>query len=271
MTSQRKQSASKLQFILRSGYFALRRGYVDRHANNVLKEYASSWESFRKILASADTLDQWLTIEGFDARYDWFNVDGQLSRQHYNSSNFYRVTLKRALDTHFRGIRSVTEYGCGIGRNLLFLKRDYPQLRCYGYELVPEAVEIARRAAKKFDVEVEYSQLDYLRDPAAKFIFPSTDVAFTVFSLEQLPIGCDIALRNMLARANLGTIHLEPVTENYPYTPRGMIGRLDHLKASYLRGFPEAVESQLPAHVWHERMYSSHNALMFPSVYVLRK
>jgi hypothetical protein len=61
------------------------------------------------------------------------------------------------------------------------------------------------------------------------------------------------------------------VTENYPYSPRGMIGRLDHLKAGYLRGFPAAVAKQTLSSVWHERMGSSHNALMFPSVYVLTK
>ncbi len=262
---------SKLEFVLRSGYYALRKGYVDRYTNQVVKEYTSSWESFREILASSDTLDQWLAIDGFDERDDWFNVDGNLSHQRYNSSNFYRATLRQALDRHFAGVQSITEYGCGLGRNLLFLKRLYPRLRCFGYELVPEGVEIARRAAEKFGIEVEYSQLDYVRDPDAKFVFPDTDAAFTMFSLEQLPTGCDIALQRMLARVRVGTIHLEPVIENYPYSLRGMISRLDHRKTGYLGSFPQAVRHQSLASVWHERMASSHNALMFPSVYVLKK
>jgi hypothetical protein len=262
---------SKLEFIARAGIAALRKPRVDRRVQEVLTEYTSGWESFRLQLATAATLDDWLTIEGFDVREDWFNVDDRLAFQRFSSSNFYRTMLKRVFDAHFTGAKSVTEYGCGLGRNLLFLKRLYPDLRCYGYELVPEGVEIARLAAQKFGLSVEYAQLDYARDPPERFAFPETDVAITVFSLEQLPADCAAALHNMLMRARLGSIHLEPVTENYPFSVRGIIGRIDHKKAGYLRGFPKAVDAQALRRVWHERMTSSHNALMFPSVYVLTK
>jgi hypothetical protein len=216
-------------------------------------------------------MDAWLNIAGFDSREDWFNVDDALFYGRYNASQFYRSRLKWALDNHFERITSVTEYGAGLGRNLLFLKSQYPHLQCYGYELVSDGVEIARAAAAKFGLDVNYAQLDYLNDPGNKFVFPPTDVAFTVFSLEQLPIGCDIALRNILERTRVGSIHLEPVPENYPLSPVGLIGRIDHIKAGYLRHFGKAVGKQNLLSEWHERMTTSHNALMFPSLYVLKK
>ena len=146
----------------------------------------------------ATTLEAWLNIPHFDDCEGWFNVAGELAFQRFNPGEFYRETLVSTIIAQFPHIRSVTEYGCGVGRNLLYLKRRFPDIRCFGYELVPEGVEIAQAAASKFCVDVEYAQLDYVRDPVAKYIFESTDVAFTMFSLEQLPSGCDIALRNIL-------------------------------------------------------------------------
>lgn len=262
---------SKLSFTIRSARQAISKRAVVRRAENVLEEYGAAWNSFRQQLAAADTLDSWLNIDGLDLRDDWFNVDGALFHGRYNASQYYRARLRWALDTHFKDATSATEYGAGLGRNLLFLKSLYPHLQCYGYELVADGVEIARTAADKFGLDVAFAQLDYLNDPAEKFVFPVTDVAFTVFSLEQLPSGCETALRNILERTRLGSIHLEPVPENYPYSARGLIGRIDHDKAGYLRGFDDAVRRQDLSSEWHEQMTTSHNALMFPSLYVLKK
>lgn len=263
--------ASKISFIIRSTRQAIARRPLTRRSESVIEEYGAAWNSFRQVLASTDSVEAWLNIDGFDRREDWFNVDGALFHGSYNASQFYRSRLKWALDTHFADINSVTEYGAGLGRNLLFLKSLFPHLQCNGYELVGDGVEIARAAAAKFGLDVNYAQLDYLNDPIEKFVFPPSDVAFTVFSLEQLPVGCDIALRNILHRTRFGTIHLEPVPENYPLTPRGLIGRIDHVKAGYLRQFGKAVGRQDLSSEWHERMSTSHNALMFPSLYVLKK
>ncbi len=91
-----------------------------------------------------------------------------------------------------------------------------PQLDVYGYELCPPGVEISRLAAEKFDIPVSYEQLDYLRAPQDRYVFPKTDVAFTMFSIEQLPRDCGVAVGNMLDYVRLGTFHIEPVPENYP-------------------------------------------------------
>ena len=199
-------------------------------------------------------------------------IDGRLTyTDSFNSSNYYRSVLKSAIERHFGTIESVTEYGCGIGRNLLYLKQQFPALKCYGYELVQEGVEIAQQAAKKFGVDVQYAQLDYLRDGDERFGFPSADLSFTMFSLEQLPSQCEVALRNILLRSKLGSIHLEPVPENYPNTLRGLIARIQHKKLGYLSGFPKAAASQSLKTIICEPMESSHNPLMFPSMYALKK
>jgi hypothetical protein len=132
-------------------------------------------------------------------------------------------------------------------------------------------VEVAQAAAEKFHLEARYAQLDYLNDPPAKYVFPVTDVAYTMFSLEQLPRENQLAVRNMLDHVRLGTLHIEPVPENYPYTLRGLLGRVDHWKVDYLSGFDRAVRGLALQQVIVERLASAHNPLMFPSLYVLKK
>ncbi|HYV63908.1 MAG TPA: hypothetical protein VE958_14590, partial [Bryobacteraceae bacterium] len=132
-------------------------------------------------------------------------------------------------------------------------------------------VEIANAAALKFGAGIRYSQLDYLQDPPEKFVFPTTDVGMTMFSLEQLPRDSGRAVANMLRHVRLGTIHIEPVPENYPRTFRGMLGRIDHWKVDYLSGFERAVRALDLHDIRVEPLASAHNPLMFPSLYVLKK
>ena len=95
--------------------------------------------------------------------------------------------------------------------------------------------------------------------------------AFTMFSLEQLPRNNITAVRNILERVNLGTIHIEPVPENYPWSLRGILGRIEHRKVDYLSGFDAAVRDLGLKDIHVERLTSAHNPLMSPSLYVLRK
>jgi hypothetical protein len=115
-----------------------------------------------------------------------------------------------------------------------------------------------------------YAELDYVNDAAEKYVFPETDIAFTV-SLEQLPTQSGTALRNILPGVRLGTLHLEPVPENYPWMPRGLLCRIEHRKVDYLGGFDAIARGTSGISASFERMTPAHNPLMFPSLYVLRK
>ncbi len=98
-----------------------------------------------------------------------------------------------------------------------------------------------------------------------------TDVAFTMFSLEQLPRNSDVALDHILGRVTRGTIHMEPVPENYPLSLRGVLGRIEHRRVDYLGDFDKAARSRAVRSVEVEPMGSAHNPLMFPSIYILHK
>jgi hypothetical protein len=145
-------------------------------------------------------------------------------------------------------------------------------MKCYGYELAQPGVDVANRAAKKFGLDISYAQLDYVRDPASKYVHPKTDLALTVFSLEQIPYASGVAVKNMLDHAEMGSIHVEPVSENYPMSYLGMLGRVYSNRVNYLRDF-DAIVRALPSREIHFRtLDSSHNPLIpTPSVYAIVK
>ncbi len=261
----------KVGFLARKAYFVLRRPRLDRHTFNVLQEYSDGWNQYRAHLERAHSLHDWLRIPGLEDQPAFYNVNGDLRYESFDSVGYYRCILLDALRRHFPQARSVAEFGAGVGRNVLFLKRELPDWDVYGYELSSPGVEVAQAAAEKFGLQARYVQLDYLNDPPAKYAFPVTDVAYTMFSLEQLPRQNERAVRNMLDHVQLGTIHIEPVPENYPFSARGLLGRLDHWKVDYLSGFDRAVRELGLKQVIVERVASAHNPLMFPSLYVLKK
>jgi SAM-dependent methyltransferase len=262
---------STSKWLVKATINAIRQPKYDRSTSIVVDEYSAGWESYRRHLDGSRSMDDWLTIKSLEDQPSYCNVAGKLRFEAFDSIAFNRRTILDALRREFPVAGSVTEYGCGLGRNLLFLKREMPHLEVYGYELCRSGVEIAQAAAKKFDVDVKYAQLDYVHDVQSRYIHPQTDVAFTMYSLEQLPRANGLAVRNILSHVQMGSIHLEPVPEDYPLTYRGILGRLDHWKADYLRNFERNANDAGVAKVQKVRVDSAHNPLMFPSLYVLKK
>jgi tRNA G46 methylase TrmB len=256
--------------LLRKAISVIRRKKLIRNTEAVSQEYTSGWEAFREKLEKSNSLDEWLNDN--DNTSSFYNVNGEYSNQVFDSTDFYRKTALDALETYYPKARSVAEFGCGVGRNLIYLHLKHPELTYYGFELCKPGVELANAAAKKFNLPIQYFQLDYLNWVPANIQIPDIDVGFTVFSFEQLPEGNDIALKNIMSKVNLGTFHLEPVPENYPWTFRGMIGRLDHYKVGYLRNFDKNAKKVAGIeNVTIKKINSAHNPLMFPSLYVCKK
>lgn len=244
---------------------------MNRQKSNVLLEYSAGWESYARYLDQCVTLDDWLRIRGVEDVLSYCQVSGKVKYENFDSGEFNKQKILTTLQREFPTVKSVTEYGCGVGRNLLYLKRQMPHVKCYGYELCKPGVELAAAAAKKFGMDVSYSQLDYVGGSESEYIFPKTDVSFTVFSLEQLPDTNKVAMENILRHTMYGSIHLEPVSEMYPFTLRGLIGRIDHWKANYLKNFEHNISELADIEITREFITSSHNPLMFPTLYIIKK
>lgn len=254
-----------------AAFYSVIRPRLDRQKLNVVTEYSAGWESYAKYLDRCVTLEDWLRIRGVEDRSSFCQVSGELKYQQFDSGEFNKGKILAALQREFPDAKSITEYGCGIGRNLLHLKRQMPHIKCYGYELCKPGVQLAEAAAIKFGLDVSYSQLDYVGGSESDYVFPKTDVSLTIFSLEQLPDTNKVAVENILRHTVYGSIHLEPVPEVYPFTLRGLIGRMDHWKANYLRNFENNLSELENIKIAREFLDSSHNPLMFPTLYVIKK
>lgn len=252
--------------------YLLARRRTERDADFVHDGYMDAWRAYREHLAGCATLEDWLCIRGVDDAPTTHVYQGRVRHGGYDTNRYWIDQIEATIRERFPGARSITEYGCGVGRNLLALKRRFPEMACYGYELAEAGVEVAREAARKFGVDVEYAPLDYVKDGPDRYVHPRTDLALTVFSLEQVPHVSSVAVKNMLDHSNLGSIHVEPVCENYPRTYLGFLGRVYTLRVDYLRNFDRVVRA-LPVREVHARVLdSSHNALIpHPSLYALTK
>lgn len=265
------QGLKKVKALSKLSYIALRRSKVMRDNTVVLDEYESGWKQYFQILERCRNLEDWLYIKGHEDVPHLCNINGKMHYGIYNVPLINRSALTDAIDQQWGKIQSITEYGCGIGRNLLYIKSKYPHIKCYGYELCENGVAVAKQASDKFGLSIEYAQLNYINDAPEKYVFPKTDCAFTMYSLEQLPKNVGVALSNIQERVNLGSIHIEPVIENYPKTPRGLIARIDNWKIGYLSSFEKNARRLKNVTIEKRILNASHNPLMFPSLYVLKK
>lgn len=263
--------SKRVEFHARATWLTFRRGQQTRDGASVVREYSNGWDQYKEFLRRATNFNDWMKIRGLEDAPGFYNVDGKVAYMAFDSASYYRLSLLDSIRKHFPTAKSVTEFGCGVGRNLLFLKSELPELECYGYELCQPGVDVATAAARRFGLDVQYSQLDYVKDKEEKYVFPPTDIAFTMFSLEQLPRNSDVAMKNILSRVTMGSIHIEPVPENYPWNLRGVLGRIEHRKVDYLSGFDSVVRTLNVPAVTVVRMTSAHNPLMYPSLYVLNK
>lgn len=254
-----------------NGLYRATRRRLPRSTDDVQEEYGRSWASYEARLDESATLHDWLFIESVEGTRQYHNVDGKVTKTRFDHNRFNQKALGDAIERHFPQARSVTEYGCGLGRNLLAMKTRFPEIEFYGYELCAEGVHIAQRAAAKYGIEIQYAQLDYLNCARETFVFPSTDIAFTVHSLEQLPYTNALAIGNILQHVELGSIHIEPIPEKYPLSYWGVIGRIYHDRMNYVRNFDASVRSLRLTKVTHELLRSAANPLVYPSLYVLEK
>lgn len=234
--------------------------------------YNDTWDGYRALLERSNTLEEWLYVKGFDdVDTTWF-ADGRVQRSAFDANGYYVDEIEKIIRAQFPNARSLTEYGCGAGRIILDVKKRFPEMECYGYDLCEAGVEVSRAAAAKFGMDVKFSQLDYIRDPESKYVHPKTDLAITVFSLEQIPHASPVALKNFLDHTNVATIHAEPVPENYPHNYWGVMGRIYTKRVDYLQNFDAATRALPTSDVSFRTMPKSHNPLIpAPSLYVLTK
>lgn len=243
-----------------------------RTTSVVSDTYDNHWGNYEKALDECNSIEEWLWY-GTDINAN-YNKNGRFQYGVFNSPKYYRNIIENAITDNFHSPKSISEYGCGIGRNLIYLYLKYPEISYTGYELSKEGVRLANKAANKFNLPIKYYQLDLVISPDSNTDILTSDLGLTVFALEQIPEADRNrkALENIAARTNMGTIHLEPVVENYPNDLKGRLSKYKHHKDSYLTHFEENLSKIDKLEIILKKTYNTaHNPYMYPSLYVSKK
>lgn len=223
----------------------VRVAYDDLRGSSLERLSTTDWDSF--IFFPPD-------LRGFvllDDRIEWRPLSEPRRRI------LDRLTL--VTQQYARPGATVVEFGSGDGRNLMLLKRLFPELRFVGLELSPVSVELARRAALQFGIaEVEFHAANACDAASLPATVHNADLAFSCHALEMMPRIFTGAVANMLRLSSGGVLFLEPTPELWPSNVRGLVSKLRVNAMDRLQGLPAAVHAALAAGDWQlERMARS--------------
>jgi hypothetical protein len=128
---------------------------------------------------------------------------------------------------YLRDEREISEFGCGVGHNLIPLMGMGKRLR--GFDWAPSAT----RYVAELGIEARY--FDMLEpDYGVKL----EGAVFTVHALEQLWKDWEPFLRYLIAQKPSVCLHIEPIEEFYdPAVPHDAACLAYHRKRHYLTGF----------------------------------
>ncbi|MDH3728675.1 MAG: class I SAM-dependent methyltransferase [Myxococcales bacterium] len=204
---------------------------VERDLSQVMNEYDQETRS-----------EHWKTdigledlVLGDNLEEKWILKDSKLVRGTVRDARRYLLDRLGTRIEEFLpdGQGTVVEFGCGTGRNLLYLARRFPNLELIGIEITPKTVERARHVASENGMNVTFLEGDMTSPPA---ITADVDVVYSIHALEQLPRSFALAVDAMLGLARRGVVLFEPVHELFPRTIVGLAGRFRIYNADYLDG-----------------------------------
>lgn len=159
---------------------------------------------------------------------DTIYTDGTYLRNnpawHEDDSPWKARQIAKLLERNGVEPRSIAEVGCGAGEILRELSRTYPEARCVGYEISPEAYELCHRKAT---ANVSYKLGDIAEDSATYDVAMAIDVFehvedYFAFLRRIKPCGrykvfhipLELSVRNVIAskplldaRRSVGHIH----------------------------------------------------------------
>ncbi|MFA6310339.1 MAG: class I SAM-dependent methyltransferase [Sterolibacterium sp.] len=128
--------------------------------------------------------------------------------------DYFRVFREWLFRTYFGRAKSVYEFGCGTGFNLVELARLYPETQLYGLDFVPASSDLVNQIAKAYNLKMVGRLFD-MTAPDESLLLDTDSAIFTFGSVEQLAGRFENFLQFLLRRSPAFCVHLEPIVELY--------------------------------------------------------
>ena len=125
--------------------------------------------------------------------------------------NILRVWL---FITYFSSVKTIYEFGCGTGQNLVSLAKLYPNKKLFGLDFVSSSVNLINLIHEKHGLNIQGQLFDMIH-PDYNFTLKSESAVFTAFSIEQTGNQYEDFI-NYILRNNVALcVHIEPLAEVY--------------------------------------------------------
>ena len=151
----------------------------------------------------------------------------------YAVSDVFRRWLYREA---FTGCRSLHEFGCGTGHNLLILGELFPGVPLYGYDWAATSRRILDVVREHLGLPVTGAPFDFFAPPPRLPLGPDAGV-LTFGALEQIGERHEAFLQALLAAGPRVCVHVEGFLELYDASPFDALAVAYHKARNYLSGY----------------------------------
>ncbi len=124
------------------------------------------------------------------------------------------VLRKVLFGRYFSEARSIFEFGCGTGLNLVELAALFPEKRLFGFDWAKTSCEIVSKIAELKNLRMESGLFD-MYNPDYELNLTASDAVFTVGAMEQLGTNYIAFLNFLLKKKPLICINIETTNEIY--------------------------------------------------------
>lgn len=155
---------------------------------------------------------------------------------------WFKLFLSWLLHTHIK-TRTVYEFGCGSGFNLVWLAlADGGYRRYIGLDWSEVSAEILEEVRQAWRFDIHGRQFDLL-DPDPTLQLGPNSTVLTVATLEQLGRDYEAFLQYLLHQKPALVVNIEPIVEWYdPDNPVDQTAILFHRARNYLEGFTQRLQ-----------------------------
>lgn len=151
--------------------------------------------------------------------------------------DFYQVCRAFLFDRFFARVKSVYEFGCGSGFNLVAFSQQFPHVNLYGLDWSKSSYEMVGMLAKSHGMKIRGLPFNFFEPDQRLDLDPDSGV-LTMCALEQVGPRHAPFVDYVLAKKPQICVNMEPLVDLYDETnlPDYLAARY-HRKRCYLDGF----------------------------------
>ncbi len=141
--------------------------------------------------------------------------------------NFYKAYRHFLFKKYLMNYKSIYEFGCGTGYNLVIMAELFPHKKLTGLDWATSSIQLVNKIAEKFGYHLQGHLFDYF-NPDYSLNIEDNAAFITLNSLEQL--GCDHHkfIQFIISKKPAICINSEPILELYDHN-----NLLDYLAIKY--------------------------------------